>query len=139
MKKTRLLNAPLSHVIATLGHTDSLTICDAGLPIPTGVERLDLALSAGIPSFLQTVDAVVAEMFVERALIAEEIKEKNPTILTALLNRLAQLEQQQGNQINVQYVSHEQFKIQTHSSKAIVRSGECSPYANIILYSGVPF
>ncbi|AWB53391.1 D-ribose pyranase [Pasteurella multocida] len=139
MKKNALLNAPLSQVIATLGHTDSLTICDAGLPIPKQVERIDLALSAGVPSFLQTFHAVVTEMFVERAIIAEEIKEKNPKILTALLNSLAQLEQQQGNQIEVQYVSHDTFKTYTHASKAIVRSGECSPYANIILYSGVPF
>ncbi|HDR1871546.1 TPA: D-ribose pyranase [Pasteurella multocida] len=139
MKKTALLNAPLSQVIATLGHTDSLTICDAGLPIPKQIERVDLALSAGVPSFLQTFHAVVTEMFVERAIIAEEIKEKNPKILTALLNSLAQLEQQQGNQIEVQYVSHDTFKTYTHASKAIVRSGECSPYANIILYSGVPF
>ncbi|HDR1911473.1 TPA: D-ribose pyranase [Pasteurella multocida] len=139
MKKTALLNAPLSQVIATLGHTDSLTICDAGLPIPKQIERVDLALSAGVPSFLQTFHAVVTEMFVERAIIAEEIKEKNPKILTALLNSLAQLEQQQGNQIEVQYVSHGMFKTYTHASKAIVRSGECSPYANIILYSGVPF
>ncbi|HDR1239645.1 TPA: D-ribose pyranase [Pasteurella multocida] len=139
MKKTALLNAPLSQVIATLGHTDSLTICDAGLPIPKQIERVDLALSAGVPSFLQTFHAVVTEMFVERSIIAEEIKEKNPKILTALLNSLAQLEQQQGNQIEVQYVSHDMFKTYTHASKAIVRSGECSPYANIILYSGVPF
>ncbi|MDO5071162.1 D-ribose pyranase [Pasteurella multocida] len=139
MKKNALLNAPLSQVIATLGHTDSLTICDAGLPIPKQIERVDLALSAGVPSFLQTFHAVVTEMFVERAIIAEEIKEKNPKILTALLNSLAQLEQQQGNQIEVQYVSHDMFKTYTHASKAIVRSGECSPYANIILYSGVPF
>lgn len=139
MKKTTVLNAQLSQVIATLGHTDSLTICDAGLPIPTQVERIDLALSAGVPSFLQTFNAIVSEMFVERVVIAQEIKEKNPKILTALLNSLSQLEQQQGNHIDVEYVSHETFKAYTHHSKAIVRSGECSPYANVILYSGVPF
>ncbi|MFD1805407.1 D-ribose pyranase [Pasteurella oralis] len=139
MKKTTVLNAQLSQVIAKLGHTDSLTICDAGLPIPTPVERVDLALSAGVPSFLQTFNAVATEMFVERAVIAQEIKEKNPKILTALLNSLTQLEQQQGNHIKVEYVHHEAFKAYTYHCKAIVRSGECSPYANVILYSGVPF
>ncbi len=139
MKKTTLLNASLSHSIATLGHTDSLTICDAGLPIPKTVERIDLALTASVPSFLQTVDAVIAEMFVERVVLAEEIKYKNPDIYTALLSRLQQLEQQQGNQIQINYVAHEVFKELTHSNKAIVRTGECSPYANVILYSGVPF
>lgn len=139
MKKTTLLNAQLSHCIATLGHTDSLTICDAGLPIPSQVERVDLALTAGVPSFLQTFDVVASEMFVERAVIAEEIKEKNPAVFTALLSKLQQLEAAQGNHIQVDYVPHETFKQYTKNSKAIVRSGECSPYANVILYSGVPF
>ncbi|MEG9490248.1 D-ribose pyranase [Mannheimia indoligenes] len=139
MKKTTNLNAQLSHSIATLGHTDSLTICDAGLPIPNEVERIDLALTAGVPSFLQTFDVVVDELFVERVLIAEEIKQKNPQILADVLERLAQLEQVQQNKIQVDYVNHEIFKEQTHYSKAVVRTGECSPYANIILYSGVPF
>lgn len=139
MKKSAVLNAQLSQAIATLGHTDSLTVCDAGLPIPTTVERIDLALTAGVPSFLQTLDTILSEMYVETVLLAEEIKQKNPQILAALLQRFEQLEQSQGNKIAVNFVSHEQFKQQSHSSKAIVRSGECSPYANIILYSGVPF
>ncbi|MBN6711328.1 D-ribose pyranase [Canicola haemoglobinophilus] len=139
MKKTRLLNASLSHHIATLGHTDSLTICDAGLPIPNFVERIDLALEAGVPSFLQTFDVVTDEMFVERAVLAEEIKEKNPQIHTALLAALAKLSEQQGNNIAIEYITHEEFKVLSFDSKAIVRTGEFSPYANIILYSGVPF
>ncbi|QPB41587.1 D-ribose pyranase [Rodentibacter haemolyticus] len=139
MKKTALLNARLSHCIATLGHTESLTVCDAGLPIPVNMERIDLALTAGIPSFLQTLEGVISEMFVERAVIAEEIKEKNPEILTALLTKLRNLEVNQGNHIQVEFVPHETFKRYSQHSKAIVRSGECSPYANVILYSGVPF
>ena len=139
MKKTMLLNAQLSRCIASVGHTESLTICDAGLPIPLSVERIDLALTAGVPSFLQTLNVVTNEMYVERVVIAEEIKEKNPEILTALVTQLQQLESQQGNQIQVEFVSHETFKKFTLESKAIVRTGECSPYANVILYSGVPF
>ncbi len=139
MKKTTLLNAPLSQVIATLGHTDSLTVGDAGLPIPACTQRIDLALTCGVPDFLTTVDSIISEMFVERAVLAEEIKQKNPQIHTALLARLQQLENQQGNHIELDYVPHQTFKQLTHNSKAIVRSGECSPYANVILYSGVPF
>lgn len=139
MKKTTILNAQLSRSIAELGHTDSLTICDAGLPIPDFVERIDLALTKGTPSFLDTLFVTTSEMFVERAVIAEEIKQKNPQILTALLAHLESLEQQQGNKIAVEYVAHEEFKQLSQASRAIVRSGECSPYANVILYSGVPF
>lgn len=53
--------------------------------------------------------------------------------------QLQKLESHQGNQIQVEFVSHETFKKFTLESKAIVRTGECSPYANVILYSGVPF
>lgn len=139
MKKTTILNAQLSHAIATLGHTDMVTICDAGLPIPEFVERIDLALTQGIPRFLDTLYATTSEMFVERAILAEEIKQKNPQILTALLAHLSELEKAQGNNIPVEYISHDDFKKLSHESKAIVRSGECSPYANVILVSGVPF
>ncbi|MDG6895481.1 D-ribose pyranase [Volucribacter amazonae] len=139
MKKTALLNAPLSHLIARLGHTDSLAICDAGLPIAQHLERIDLALCPNIPSFLQTFDVVVQELFVERVLLASEIKQKNPQIYTALLAKIADLAEQQGNTIQIDEVEHAVFKQQTQSCKGIVRTGECSPYANIILYSGVPF
>ncbi|WWO73900.1 D-ribose pyranase [Histophilus somni] len=139
MKKTKLLNASLSHYIATLGHTDSLVICDSGLPISNQVERIDLALEAGVPAFLQTVDVVISEMFVEHAVVAKEIREKNPQIHDALLDSLRKLSEQQGNCIAVEYVEHEEFKVLSSESKAAVRTGEFSPYANIILYSGVPF
>ncbi|WP_130832837.1 D-ribose pyranase [[Erwinia] mediterraneensis] len=139
MKKGRLLNAELSCVIARLGHTDTLTIADAGLPIPAGPQRIDLALMPGTPDFMQVVSAITHEMQVESALIAEEIKQHNPQLHSALIALLEHLQQHQGNTIAVSYTSHEQFKQQTQRSKAVVRSGECSPYANVILSAGVTF
>ncbi|SQI43556.1 D-ribose pyranase [Leminorella richardii] len=139
MKKGLLLNAPLSSVIARLGHTDTLAIGDAGLPIPAGVERIDLALTHGVPSFLQVFDTVVEEMQVEKAIIASEIKEKNAELHLQLLARLRELEERQRNRIAVEYVLHEEFKALTANSHALVRTGECSPYANVILCSGVVF
>ena len=139
MKKGRLLNAELSHVIARLGHTDTLTIADAGLPIPAGPRRIDLALTPGTPDFMQVVNAVALEMQVESALIAEEIKQHNPQLHSALLAVLEALQQHQGNVISVRYTSHEQSKQHTQRSQAVIRSGECSPYANVILSAGVTF
>lgn len=139
MKKGRLLNAELSHVIARLGHTDTLTIADAGLPIPAGPQRIDLALTPGTPDFMQVVNAVALEMQVESALIAEEIKQHNPQLHSALVAVLEALQQHQGNIITITYTSHEQFKQQTQRSQAVIRSGECSPFANVILSAGVTF
>ncbi|CAX57546.1 MULTISPECIES: D-ribose pyranase [Erwinia] len=139
MKKGTLLNSDISSVVSRLGHTDSLTIGDAGLPIPAGPQRIDLALTHGIPSFLQVVHTVTEEMQVESAIIAEEIKSHNPKLHSDLLALLDLLQQHQGNTISIQYVTHHQLKQQTQRSQAVIRSGECSPYANIILTAGVTF
>ena len=131
MKKSALLNSGLSAVIARMGHTETLTIGDCGLPIRGAAERIDLALKKGVPTFLETLDTVLTELCVERAVLAEEIKTVSPEMHQAILDRLPG--------IPVDYVPHEEFKRRTESSKAVVRTGECTSYANIILVSGVTF
>ena len=131
MRKTKLINSEVSYTISKMGHTDSLTIGDCGLPIPNNVNRIDLALKYGVPSFIETLDTVLEELCVEEIVLAEEIIENNPTIYNEILQRF------EG--INVIMVSHEEFKNMTKESKAVVRTGECTPYANIILKSGVVF
>lgn len=139
MKKGKVLNAEISAVIARLGHTDMLTIADAGLPIPPNTPRIDLALTQGLPGFMQVVDVVTAEMQVEAAILAQEIKHHNPQLHDLLLDHISRLQIQQGNAIAIRYVSHEEFKACTTDSRAVIRSGECTPFANIILCAGVTF
>lgn len=139
MKKGILLHSAISSVIARLGHTDSIVLGDAGLPIPEGPQRIDLALTPGVPGILQLAQAVVGEMQVETAIMAQEIRQHNPQRHSELVALLDALQQQQGNTITLRYVSHEQFKQQTRHSQAIIRSGECTPYANVILVAGVTF
>ena len=38
-----------------------------------------------------------------------------------------------------QTVSHEEFKRRSATARAVVRTGECTPYANIMLIAGVAF
>lgn len=139
MKKGTLLHSEISSVVSRLGHTDSLVIGDAGLPIPVGPQRIDLALMKDIPRFMQVVQAVTAEMQVESAIIAEEMKTHNPELHSDLLALLDLLQHHQGNILRIQYVTHHQFKQETQRSQAVIRSGECSPYANVILCAGVTF
>ncbi|WP_313436037.1 D-ribose pyranase [Atlantibacter hermannii] len=139
MKKGTVLNADISRVISRLGHTDTVVVCDAGLPIPNTTERVDLALTQGVPTFMQVVDVVTTEMQVEAAILALEIKQHNPQLHETLLSHIEQLQQHQGNTIEIRYTTHENFKQQTADSQAVIRSGECSPYANIILCAGVTF
>ena len=139
MKKTELINAPMSRVVAQLGHTDRLCVADAGLPIPDGVERIDLAIRTGLPSFLDVFRALTSEMFVERAILASELQQFQPGFHTTIIAALTGLQEQQGNIIQIDYVQHEAFKSESHSCKAVIRTGEITPYANIILCSGVTF
>lgn len=139
MKATALLNAPLSHAIARMGHTDTLVICDAGLPIPRGPERIDLAVTAGLPGFLDTLRVVLTELWVERVTIAVEMEDVSPALAEATKALTAEVATGRGRVVPVDLVPHEEFKRLTAAATAIVRTGECTPYANIILRSGVPF
>ena len=134
MKKTPLLNVALSRLIASLGHGDMVVIGDAGLPVPPGVELIDLALTHGVPDFVSTLKVVLSEMQVESHALAKEIFDKQPTALTTLdaLN-------DEGALGRRDLLSHEQFKVLSRQARAVVRTGECQPYCNIVLVAGVTF
>ncbi|HXV42921.1 MAG TPA: D-ribose pyranase [Anaerolineae bacterium] len=131
MKKIGIINQPISAVIASLGHTDTVVVADAGLPIPAGPERIDLALSAGLPTFLDTLRVVLTEMQVERAIVADEMLAVSPAVYQAVKALL-------GN-TPIDTMPHQTCKEQTRSARAVIRTGEFTPYANIILVAGVVF
>ena len=133
MKKTGILNSDISRVLSYLGHTDTICIGDCGLPIPDEVERIDLALCFGEPTFMRTLEIVAADMKIEKIVLAEEIKTQNPTVL-------AQIEKLfEGQPVEVEYIPHALLKAQTHNCKTVIRTGEVTPYANIILQAGCIF
>lgn len=131
MKKTELLNSEISYVISRLGHTQQIVIGDAGLPVPENVERIDLALVKGVPGFLQTLDAVLSEMEVEGIILAGEIREKSPQMEREILERFPGVE--------AEYVEHGVFKERMKGCQAVIRTGETTAYANVILRAGVTF
>jgi len=131
VKKSGILHPELSRVIAELGHGDMLVVADAGLPIPLETLRIDLAFAPGKPGLLEVLEAILGEMKAEQAILAGEIQSSSASFKEAVLNRLGS--------IPLEYVSHEKFKHITHKAKAVVRTGEFTPYANVILLSGVVF
>ena len=133
MKRAGILNSEISRVLSYMGHTDCICIGDCGLPIPDEVERIDLALAFGVPTFMQTLEVVVGDMKVEKIVLAGEIKSQNPTVLAEIEKLCA------GQNIEVEFVSHTELKERTYDCKAVIRTGETTPYANIILQSGCIF
>ena len=131
MKKRGILNAQLSYLLAALGHKDLFMIGDAGMPIPEGVEVVDLILTAGVPTFKQLMDAILDEVQVEGYYLAHEIKEFNPELEEYIKDGLQEAE--------VEYMPHEDLKKFSGKCRFAIRTGEFSPYPNVILRAGVVF
>lgn len=129
MKKKGIINSDIATVLAHMGHTDTMVVADSGLPIPDQVKKIDLSYQPGKPSFLSILDAVMDDMHVEAVVLAEEIKTHNPALYRKITSRFDQ----------VNFVDHETFKSKTRSAKAVIRTGEQTPFANVILHAGVPF
>lgn len=132
MQKVGILNSSIAKVLADLGHTDTIVIGDCGLPVPAGVPKIDLALKLGTPSFMEVVSEVAKYMEIEKVEIAAEIQEKNTGIYEALKELFPQQEW-------IIDENHEAFKAATAKAKVVIRTGEITPYANIILHSNVIF
>ena len=131
MKKKGIINVQLAGYIAGLGHKDTFMIGDGGMPIPAGVPIVDLALCGGVPTFIQTMDAILEETEVEYYTLAEEIVEKNPALLEYIKTKLAGVESEM--------IPHTELKEMSKTIKFAVRTGEFTPYPNIILRAGVAF
>ena len=106
MKKSGILNAQLIRCIAELGHKDLFMIGDAGMPIPKGVEIVDLVVCGGVPTFKQVMDAVLAETEVEAYTIANEIEEKNPELLAYIQQSLPEAEESRIDHVAKNILNH---------------------------------
>jgi len=126
-----IINAELARLLATLRHTDRIVICDSGLPVPDpGPPTVDLAVVYGIPPFDVVLRAVMDAIVVEAAAVADEIAQANPACLRLIEDTIP---------VSPRRIPHESFKAEVAGTRAVVRTGEATPYANVILTCGVPF
>ncbi len=128
MKKIGIINGPIAAVVAHLEHTDTLTIADAGLPTPDTTQRIDLALKPGTPGFLETLEVVLQEMYVEKAIVSADIMQVSPHIYAGMRRLLGDTP--------IEALPHAEFKQMSAHSKAIIRTGEYTPFALVILVAG---
>ena len=127
MKKKGILNRQLAGLVAGLGHTDCVMICDAGFPIPKGIEYVDLAMCEGIPSFVDCLNLLLSEAVFDEITIAQEMLEHNPETFGYILGMF------KAHQRNV--IPQTEFLPMAENAKFIIRTGEFKPYSNIYLYS----
>lgn len=128
MRNGGIWHPRLIEVIASMGHTDTLAVADAGLPVPAGVECIDLVWSRGEPPLVPVLRAVLTDLGVEAATVADQLQGALLDSVTALLGELP-----------VRRIDHEELKRAVGTVRAVVRTGETTPYANVILRAGVVF
>ncbi|MBA8779332.1 D-ribose pyranase [Staphylococcus schleiferi subsp. coagulans] len=134
MKKSTMLNSHVSQAIATMGHFDLLTVNDAGMPIPNDERRIDLAVTKGLPSFIDVLAAVLDELKIQKIYLAEEIKTHNAT-------QLKQIKALIDQDVEITFIPHSEIKayLSHPLNKGNIRTGEITPFSNIILESNVTF
>lgn len=132
LKASEILNGQLNRVLSEMGHTDELVITDAGLPIPKGVERIDLAVIPNMPPFLTVLASILQHLTVQGAVVSADIVERNPALWGSIRTLVPP-------GIPFDLIEHTAFKERLSSVRAAVRTGEFSWYANIILIGGVSF
>jgi len=131
MKKNGVMNKEISAVIAGMGHRDQIMICGSAFPIPDDAKRIDLALEPGLPGFLDVLRVVLKELKVEDIMIAKETSEKSPKRFQEMVEMFPG--------IDPKVIPQSELKEAAKNVKACIRTGECTPFSNIILVSGVIF
>lgn len=126
MKLKGILNSDIAKGLADLGHTDLIAIGDCGLPIDPE-KKIDISLKLGEPKFIDVLEVLLEDFSVEYYYLAEEIKENNPDQEKNIEKLFEGVE--------CEYISHEDFKKKLADVKFVIRTGETTPYSNIILQS----
>ncbi len=129
MLREGIIHAQLAAALGRLRHTDLFAISDSGFPTARGVEVVDLAVTYGVPTFEAVLAAVAAEIVVEKATMATETYAHNSP----------QADRIRAHFPNVVEVSHEELKLMAASAQFVVRTGEATPYSNVVLQAGVAF
>ena len=129
MKETGLLNNEISDAIAHLGHMDEMIVCDAGFPIPEDIRAIDISLKVNQPTTLEVLTELLKHFSVEKIVLAEETQKHSPTMFARLTGLF-------DKSVAVETIPHTDFKQRSRSVKAVVRTGDFTAYANILLVSG---
>lgn len=128
MLKTGILNPALNHLLSRIRHTNTVMIADRGFPFWPQLETVDLALIDDIPTVLEVFNAICANFSIGRVTMAEEFVQHNSAatrqaFATALGNTPCE------------YLEHTQLKKLVPHAIGVIRTGDTTQYANMIIES----
>src|SRR4051794_4776028 len=123
-----ILNPQLSHLLCRIRHTNVLVIADAAFPFWPQIETVDLSLVRGIPTIIQTLDAILPNFKAGPIYMAEEFKKTNPPATQDAFAKACR-----GAEIT--FEPHLEFKKRVPNAIGLIRTGDTTAYGNIILVS----
>lgn len=132
MRSSGIVHAGLAGAIAGLRHTELFAVSDSGLPVPAHVPLIDLGVGYGLPGFLPVLRLVLAETTVEAAWASADVATRNEVMHEALTAELPAA-------LSLDLLDHEDLKRRVADCRFVVRTGEATPFANVLLRSGVPW
>ena len=125
LKKSRILNPALLHALAGLGQNDYLVIANAAFPVDAGIPVVALSLVEGQPTLEQVLAVVAQELSIDSSITASELPDKDAACSAAIDELLPGLPRKE--------VMYEQVKVLAKHARAVVRTGDCRPYASLIV------
>ena len=128
MKKSGILHPELLALVASMGHTDYIVIADRGFPVPPRPTRINLGLVDDKPTVLDVLDALMAEIDLDRIIVTTEMQEVSPRRLNVIRNR--------AEHRAVDIIDHQAFKALANNANGVIKTADTCPYANLIIVSG---
>jgi D-ribose pyranase len=123
-----ILNPQILSMIARVRHTNTLVIADRGFPYWPMIETVDISLVDDVPTVLQVFEALKANFSVGHIYMAEEFKANNAPALQQIFAN-------SRGEIPITYEPHNEFKLRVPQAIGLIRTGDSTQYANIILVS----
>ena len=130
LRKPKIINAELNHMLASMGHTDVLMVTDAGFPIPRDAWLVDLSVTRNVPELVPIL-SIISDVFIaERLIYADYVPQHNPKLHEALSGMF-------DGSVH-ETVPHETMLTDmAKQAKGFVRTGGYDPWGNIALVAGV--
>jgi D-ribose pyranase len=128
MLRTGILNPHLLHLLARVRHTTMLVIADRGFPFWPMIETVDLSLVDDVPTVLQVLAAIRPNFVIGRAFMAKEFLRENPAAAHAALRKAL-------GKVEPRFEPHVAFKRRVPRAVGLIRTGDTTQYANLILES----
>jgi D-ribose pyranase len=128
MLKTGILNPQINSLLSRVRHTNTLVIADRCFPYWPAIETVDIALVDYVPTVLQVFNAIRPNFVIGQIFMANEFEQNNaPDVQDQFAAAF--------DGLRVTFEPHGDLKRRVPFAIGLIRTGDPTLYANMILVS----